>query len=99
MYGSSQNLLERLLPTGYPIERYVGWAVTSSKLIFFISGVIPLLENYFLYLKILPRNLWIDLIMYSCIANILNIKHQITIILYKKVLLIQFKKTTQRPVI
>ena len=26
-----------------------------------ISGVIPLLENHFLYLKIFPRNLQIDL--------------------------------------
>ena len=62
-----------------PIERYVGWAVTLSKFIFHISGVIPLLENHFLYLKILPRNLWIDLCIR--IANISNIKHHITIIL------------------
>ena len=47
--------------TRYPIEIYVGFAVTSSKFIFYISGVIPLLENHFLYLKILPRNLLIDL--------------------------------------
>ena len=47
--------------TGYPIERYVGWTVTSSKFIFNISGVIPLVENHFLFMKILPRNLWIDL--------------------------------------
>ena len=39
--------------------------------------VIPLSENHFLFLKILPRNLRID----SCIANILKIKHHITIIL------------------
>ena len=50
--------------TGYPIEKYVGWMATSSYFIFNISGVIPLLENHFLYLKILPRNLWIDLCFY-----------------------------------
>ena len=27
--------------TRYPIEKYVGWAVTSSFFIFDISGVIP----------------------------------------------------------
>ena len=65
--------------TRYPIERYVGWTDTSSKLIFNISGVIPLLENHFLYLNILPRNLWIDICIYIK-QLISNIKHQITMI-------------------
>ena len=42
--------------TENPIEKYVGWTDTSSIFIFNISGVIPLFENHFSYLKILPRN-------------------------------------------
>ena len=43
--------------TGYPIEHYVGWNDTSSYFISYIGGVIPFLENHFLYENICSSDL------------------------------------------
>ena len=59
--------------TRYPIEGYVGWAVTSSKFIFNISGVIPLFENHFFVFENFAAKS-MDWFMHSYIAN--NFKHQ-----------------------
>ena len=44
---SVKCLYQDKLTTGYPIEKYVGWADMSSNFIFRISGVIPLLKTIF----------------------------------------------------
>ena len=59
--------------TANPIEKYIDWMDRSSHFIFNISGVIPLFENHFLYLKIFAKKCmyWF---LYSYIA--INFKHQ-----------------------
>ena len=43
-------------PTGYPIEKYVGWTDMSSYFIFNNSYVCPHFIKPYNYLNILPRN-------------------------------------------
>ena len=76
---------------GIPLQStLVGRLRHQNSFIIYISGVLLLLENHFLYLKILPRNLWIDLCIHIQ-RLISNIKHQI-IKYHEKELLMQFKK-------